>query len=103
MFVYDKRASTDTVWEMAQHHRADLVFVDHLRKWTMAGPPGSQAPGLHHLPHEGHDEAAQPARLHPGATQRGADADANSAPELKHLRDSGEIEEDADLCDDVAR
>ena len=28
---------------------------------------------------------------------RGADADANSAPELKHLRDSGEIEEDADL------
>ena len=96
--VYDRRATTDTVWELAQAQQADLVFVDHLRKLD-------DAPDLPEVKRLGGitsrlKRMAKELNLHACALvqlNRGADADANAAPELKHLRDSGEIEEDADL------
>jgi replicative DNA helicase len=98
LFVYDKRATTETVWELAQTHRADLVFVDHLRKLGDR-PELSEVKRLGWITNRTKDMAKQ-LNLHACMLvqlNRGADADANNAPELRHLRDSGEIEEDADL------
>ena len=98
LFVYDKRATTETVWELAQAHRADLVFVDHLRKLGDR-PELQEVKRLGWITNRTKDMAKQ-LNLHACLLvqlNRGADADENRAPELKHLRDSGEIEEDADL------
>jgi len=98
LFVYDKRATTETVWELAQTHRADLVFVDHLRKLGDRYEL-NEVKRLGWITNRMKDMAKQ-LNLHVCLLvqlNRGADADANSAPELRHLRDSGEIEEDADL------
>lgn len=98
LFVYDKRATTETVWELAQAHRADLVFVDHLRKLGDR-PELQEVKRLGWITNRTKDMAKQ-LNLHACMLvqlNRGADADENRAPELKHLRDSGEIEEDADL------
>jgi replicative DNA helicase len=98
LFVYDKRATTETVWELAQAHRADLVFVDHLRKLGDR-PELPEVKRLGWITNRTKDMAKQ-LNLHACLLvqlNRGADADENRAPELKHLRDSGEIEEDADL------
>jgi|GEM_PF-6658000 len=98
LFVYDARATTETVWELAQAHRADLVFVDHLRKLGDR-PDLQEVKRLGWITNRTKDMAKQ-LNLHACLLvqlNRGADADENRAPELKHLRDSGEIEEDADL------
>jgi len=98
LFVYDKRATTETVWELAQAHRADLVFVDHIRKLGDRAEL-NETKRLGWITNRTKDMAKQ-LNLHACLLvqlNRGADADENRAPELKHLRDSGEIEEDADL------
>jgi replicative DNA helicase len=96
--VYDKRATTETVWELAQSHHADLVFVDHIRKLADRLEL-QEVKRLGWITNRAKDMAKQ-LNLHACMLvqlNRGADADANNAPELRHLRDSGEIEEDADL------
>lgn len=98
LFVYDRRATTETVWELAQTHGADLVFVDHIRKLGDA-PEQKEVKRLGYITNRLKD-MAKALNLHACVLvqlNRGADADDNRAPELKHLRDSGEIEEDADL------
>ena len=98
LFVYDRRATTETVWELAQTHRADLVFVDHIRKLGDR-PELQEVKRLGWITNRMKDMSKQ-LNLHACMLvqlNRGADADANNAPELRHLRDSGEIEEDADL------
>jgi replicative DNA helicase len=83
---------------LAQAHRADLVFVDHLRKLGDR-PELPEVKRLGWITNRTKDMAKQ-LNLHACMLvqlNRGADADENRAPELKHLRDSGEIEEDADL------
>lgn len=98
LFVYDRRATTETVWELAQTHRADLVIVDHLRKLGDR-PELQEVKRLGWITNRAKDMAKQ-LNLHACLLvqlNRGAEADANCAPELRHLRDSGEIEEDADL------
>lgn len=98
LWVYDRRATTDTVWELCQTHRADLVFVDHIRKLGDR-PELNETKRLGHITNRMKDLAKQ-LNLHACLLvqlNRGADADADKPPELRHLRDSGEIEEDADL------
>lgn len=98
LFVYDRRATTETVWELAQAHSADLVFVDHLRKLGDRQEL-NETKRLGWITNRTKDMAKQ-LNLHACLLvqlNRGADADENRAPELRHLRDSGEIEEDADL------
>lgn len=98
LFVYDRRATTETVWELAQAHGADLVFVDHIRKLGDA-PEQKEVKRLGYITNR-LKNMAKALNLHVCVLvqlNRGADADDNRAPELKHLRDSGEIEEDADL------
>jgi replicative DNA helicase len=96
--VYDKRATTETVWELAQSHRADLVFVDHIRKLADRLEL-QEVKRLGWITNRTKDMAKQ-LNLHACMLvqlNRGAEMDADKAPELRHLRDSGEIEEDADL------
>lgn len=98
LFVYDRRATTETVWELAQTHGADLVFVDHLRKLGDA-PDMKEVKRLGYITSRMKD-MAKTLDLHACILvqlNREAEFDATRAPELKHLRDSGEIEEDADL------
>lgn len=98
LWVYDRRATTDTVWELCQTHRADLVFVDHIRKLGDR-PELNETKRLGHITNRMKDMAKQ-LNLHACLLvqlNRGADADADKPPELRNLRDSGEIEEDADL------
>lgn len=96
--VYDKRATTETVWELAQSHRADLVFVDHIRKLADRLEL-QEVKRLGWITNRTKDMAKQ-LNLHACMLvqlNRGAEMDADKAPELRHLRDSGEIEEDADI------
>lgn len=98
LYVYDKRATTETVWELAQTHSADLVFVDHLRK-LQDYPDMPEVKRLGYITSR-MKQMAKELNLHACMLvqlNRGAEAVENTPPELKHLRDSGEIEEDADL------
>lgn len=98
LIIQDGTATTDTIWALAARERPDLVIVDHIR--LLADDRGDN---------ENHRLGRITWRLKEMAKRldcavmalaqlnRKVEARMGNVPELSDLRDSGEIEENADL------
>lgn len=97
MILIDAPQTTDDIWRAAMEHRPDLIAVDHLRLLRDKGD--SEVKRLGRITEALKDIAklADCAVLAAVQLNRGTEARANSRPILSDIRDSGEIEENADL------
>lgn len=100
LMVDDRAQTTMTIWQYVASHRPDLVIVDHLRLLRDKGEKGStenKRQGM--LTHNLKDmaKAFNCAVLVLAQLNRQVEATDKKRPSLSDLRDSGEIEENADL------
>jgi len=95
----DQMNTTQTIWETAEKYRPDLIVVDHLR--LVADRDDSEVQRLGIITQKLKDtaKAFNCAVLALAQLNRGTEAraDENKRPQLADLRDSGQIEENADL------
>lgn len=94
--ILDKRHTTNSIWQICAKERPDIVIVDHLRRVQDAGDNENKRQGL--ITERLSDMAKELdchvllcAQLNRGVENRG-----DHIPTLADLRDSGEIEENAD-------
>ena len=98
-YVVDDISTTDRVWQIAAQEKPDLIIIDHLRllKDVIKGESEVKRQGwimerLHDLAKSQDCHVMALAQLNRGVENR-----ADKRPMLADLRDSGEIEENADL------
>ena len=96
LVIVDTRQTTESIWRMVSQAHPDLVVVDHLRFVKDTGENENKRQGkicetLHDLA-----KAYDLAVLLLVQLNRGVEGQSDKRPQLKDLRDSGEIEETAD-------
>ena len=97
LFVIHDPSDTDRIWRLTANEKPDLVIVDHLRLVKDKGDSEVKRQGL--ITERLHDMAkAQDCHVMILAQlNRGVENREKKRPLLSDLRDSGEIEENADL------
>lgn len=98
LFVVDSACDTERIWKIVSQHKPDLIVVDHLRLVKdKQGESEVKRQGwimerLHDLAKDQNCHVMVLAQLNREVDRRG-----DHLPVLADLRDSGEIEENADL------
>lgn len=89
--------TTDTIWQMVDKHRPDLVVVDHLR--LVANMDDSEVRRLGYMSTKMKEIAKEfnCSSLVLAQLNRGVENRSNKRPQLADLRESGQIEENADV------
>lgn len=97
LLVDDGVNTSETVRICTEKHQPDLVVVDHLRLLADRGDNEVQRLGVITGNLKEIAKAYNCAVLCLAQLNRGVEADSDKRPQLKDLRDSGQIEENADL------
>lgn len=97
LYVIDSPQTTDSIWRMCIQHRPDLVVVDHLR--LLKDKHDSEVKRLGLITERLKDiaKATNTAVLLAVQLSRAPESRSGNRPMLSDMRDSGEIEENADL------
>jgi len=94
--IEDKRSTTDSIWSITANARPDIVFIDHLRRIKDKGDNETQRLGMMT---ERLSDMAKELDCHVmvlAQLNREVENQNDKRPQLKDLRDSGQIEENAD-------
>lgn len=97
VFIDDKPSTTDTVWQAVTEYKPELVIVDHLRLLKDAGDNPVQRLGKMTSRMK---EIAKLGNCHVATihqVNRSVESKDDKEPQMSDLRDSGLIEEDADM------
>lgn len=98
LMIHDEAATTESIWEMAVSRRPALVIVDHIR---FIGDDSGENENKRLGRISGRmKQMAKRLDCHVmllAQLNRKGEAEGEERPQLQHLRDSGEIEENADL------
>jgi replicative DNA helicase len=100
LVIDDRPQSTESIWQYAMAHRPDLIIVDHLRLLRDRGFKGELeakrqgriAENLKEI-----SKSCNAAVVCLAQLNRGVEGRSDKRPGLADLRDSGEIEENADV------
>lgn len=95
--IEDGNQTTATIWQIVAEHRPDLVIVDHLRLVKDDAPSEIKRLGLITQRLKDIAKSFGCAVLLCSQLNRNLEGRDNKTPVLADLRDSGEIEENADL------
>lgn len=96
ILVDDGINTTETIWKCVEKYRPDLVIVDHLRLISDTGEKEDKRLGFISQRLKEIAKAFNCAVLCLAQLNRGVEAQDNKRPMMKDLRDSGQIEENAD-------
>lgn len=97
LLIDDGMNTTETIWQMVDKHRPDLIVVDHLR--LMADMDHSEVLRLGHMSSKLKEMAKEfnCAALCLAQLNRNVEKQDDKRPQLADLRESGHIEENADI------
>lgn len=97
LLVDDGVNTTETIWSTVEKHRPDIFFVDHLRLLADSGDREDKRLGV--ITQRGKEtaKAFNASAVYLAQLNRGVENRENKRPTLADLRDSGQIEENADL------
>lgn len=97
MMVDDRPQTTSTIWQYVSTYKPALVVVDHLRLLGDTHPNENKRLGVITKNLKDMAKAFDCAVLCLAQLNRQVEGQSNKKPTLKDLRDSGEIEENADV------
>lgn len=97
LLLDDGMNTTDTIWQGVEIHKPDLVVIDHLRCVSDTGDNEVQRLGNITQRLKDMAKSFNCAVLCLAQLNRGVESRDNKRPTLADLRDSGQIEENADL------
>lgn len=97
LLIDDGVNTTETIWQALEKHKPDLVVIDHLRLVADRGDKETKRLGMITQRMKEAAKAFNCGMLVLAQLNRGVEDRDNKRPTLADLRDSGEIEENADV------
>lgn len=97
LLLDDGTNTSETIWAQVERHRPDLVVIDHLRLIADPGENETKRLGVVSQRLKDMSKSFNTAVLCLAQLNRGVEAQTDKRPTLADLRDSGQIEENADV------
>lgn len=95
--LIDTPQTTATLWQAVSEYRPDVIVADHLRKFQDEAQSEVKRQGMICARLKEMAKSFNAVVLLAAQLNRGVEMSQNKRPSLKDLRDSGEIEEEADV------